>query len=147
VAESVTQWIATQYPGVTVSGCHHGYFRPEEEPEVIQNIAESGADILLVAMGVPQQDKWIDGHLHELGVKVAMGVGGLFDFYSGRILRAPLWVREIGMEWFYRFLQEPGRMWKRYFLGNGVFLFHVLRERITHRTAARPARQTKTTEA
>jgi N-acetylglucosaminyldiphosphoundecaprenol N-acetyl-beta-D-mannosaminyltransferase len=75
-----------------------------------------------------------------------MGVGGLFDFYSGRIPRAPLWVREIGMEWFYRFLQEPGRMWKRYLLGNGIFLFHVLRERITHRTAPRAVQQTGTTE-
>jgi N-acetylglucosaminyldiphosphoundecaprenol N-acetyl-beta-D-mannosaminyltransferase len=58
---------------------------------------------------------------------VDIGVGGLFDFYSGRIPRAPLWMREIGMEWFYRFMQEPGRLWKRYLVGNGVFLFRVIK--------------------
>jgi N-acetylglucosaminyldiphosphoundecaprenol N-acetyl-beta-D-mannosaminyltransferase len=62
-------------------------------------------------------------------VKVAMGVGGLFDFYSGHTSRAPQWMREIGLEWVYRFLQEPGRMWKRYFLGNALFLFRIFKER------------------
>jgi len=62
-------------------------------------------------------------------VKVAMGVGGLFDFYSGRIPRAPLWMREVGAEWLYRFYQEPRRMWRRYFVGNVVFLWRVVRAR------------------
>ena len=130
VPERVRDWINKNYPGVTVSGCHHGYFSPEEEPEVIARIAESGADLLLVAFGAPRQDTWIHDHLRETGVKVAMGVGGLFDFYSGRTARAPLWMREIGMEWLYRFTQEPGRLWKRYFVGNGVFLYRVMLEKI-----------------
>ena len=129
VTEAVRNWIEQTYPEVIVSGCHHGYFSPAEEPAVIRQIAESGASLLLVAFGAPRQDKWINQHLGETGVKVAMGVGGLFDFYSGNVSRAPQWMREMGLEWLYRFLQEPGRMWKRYFLGNGLFLFRVLKER------------------
>ncbi len=84
--------------------------------------------------GAPRQDLWINHHLNELGVKLAFGVGGLFDFYSGRIERAPQWLREMGFEWLYRFYQEPGRMWKRYFVGNAVFLSRVIRERISRST-------------
>ena len=134
VPEGVMEWIKEQYPDVRMCGCRHGYFSPEEEPEVIRQIADSGTDLLLVAFGAPRQDTWISDHLPETGVKVAMGVGGLFDFYSGRTDRAPLWMREMGMEWFYRFTQEPGRLWKRYFVGNGVFLFRVMLEKIKHKT-------------
>ena len=127
VAEAVNDWIAEHYPDVVISGWHHGYYTPEEEPDVIQRIVHSGASILLVAFGAPRQDTWLYDHLSELGIPVAMGVGGLFDFYSGRIPRAPLWMREMGIEWLYRFYQEPRRMWKRYFIGNGVFLARVVR--------------------
>ena len=92
---------------------------------------------LLVAMGVPHQELWIRRNLSKLGAKVAIGVGGLFDFYSGRIPRAPMWVREIGMEWFYRFSQEPSRLWKRYLIGNNVFLFHVLQSRLAEMSQSR----------
>jgi N-acetylglucosaminyldiphosphoundecaprenol N-acetyl-beta-D-mannosaminyltransferase len=129
VAEKVRDWIAESYPAVHVSGCRDGYFAEEQEPEVLRQIARSGASILLVAFGAPRQDKWIRRNLSQTGVKVAMGVGGLFDFYSGRIPRAPLWMREIGAEWLYRFYQEPRRMWKRYFVGNAVFLWRVMRSR------------------
>jgi len=99
---------------------------------ILSLLAVAGARsfiVLLVAFGAPRQDKWIHSHLGETGVKVAMGVGGLFDFYSGRIPRAPLWLREAGGEWLYRFYQEPRRMWRRYFVGNVVFLWHVVRSR------------------
>ena len=130
VAEEVREWIDANYPHVNVTGIRDGYFSEREEPDAIRQIADSGADLLLVAMGAPRQEMWIRQHLSETGVKVAMGVGGLFDFYSGRTPRAPVWMREIGMEWFYRFLQEPGRMWKRYFVGNFVFLFRVLKAKM-----------------
>lgn len=129
VAEAVSAWVAENYPRVSLSGTRNGYFTPAEEPEVIRQIAASGASLLLVAFGAPRQDKWIHQHLNATGVKVAIGVGGLFDFYSGNIPRAPQWLREMGLEWFYRFWQEPRRMWKRYFVGNAVFLYRVLRER------------------
>ncbi len=130
VPEGVRDWLEANHPSVIVRGVHHGYFSPEAEQGVIEEIARSGADLLLVAFGAPRQDKWIRENLEKTGVRAAMGVGGLFDFYSGRTSRAPLWMREIGMEWLYRFIQEPGRLWKRYFVGNTVFLYRVMLERI-----------------
>lgn len=130
VADLVRDWIAEHYPRVTVCGDRHGYFNSEEESKVIDEIARSRADILLVAFGAPRQDVWISEHLEKTGAKVAMGVGGLFDFYSGQMPRAPQWMREIGLEWVFRFYQEPRRMWKRYFVGNAVFLFRVIKEKV-----------------
>ena len=129
VPEAVQEHIARHHPGVQVCGVQHGYFTEDQEPAVVDAIREARADVLLVAFGAPRQDLWIARHLDRLGVKVAMGVGGLLDFYSGRISRAPEWMREIGLEWLYRFLMEPRRMWKRYFVGNAVFLGRVLREK------------------
>ncbi len=141
VAKDVAQWIRDTYPGVTVSGYRQGYFAPDKQAQVIQQIAESGASLLLVAMGAPRQDNWIHQHLDRTNVGVAMGVGGLFDFYSKRIPRAPQWLREMGLEWFYRFIQEPRRMWQRYFVGNVNFLGRVIcqRRRIMHPDRIKPA--------
>lgn len=135
VAEDAGAWIAERYPRLVISGSHHGYFAEEEQPQIAERIRLSGAGILLAALGAPRQDKWIAAHKKQLGAKVSIGVGGLLDFYSGRIPRAPAWVRELGMEWFYRFWQEPRRMWRRYFLGNAVFLYRVARERLRARNS------------
>jgi N-acetylglucosaminyldiphosphoundecaprenol N-acetyl-beta-D-mannosaminyltransferase len=129
VVDRVRNWIETHYPNVRVCGTHHGYYTSEEESHVIDDIAHSGAALLLVAFGAPRQDLWIGQHLSELGVKAAVGVGGLFDYYSGRISRAPLWMREMGLEWVYRFYKEPRRMWKRYGIGNVLFLLRVMKEK------------------
>lgn len=129
VTDDLVKNLERDTPGVAVAGHRNGYFTPEEEPAVIEAIAAARADLLLVAFGAPRQDTWIAKHLARLNVKVAMGVGGLFDFYSGRTRRAPPWMREVGLEWLYRFWQEPGRMWKRYFVGNAVFLYRVFREK------------------
>jgi N-acetylglucosaminyldiphosphoundecaprenol N-acetyl-beta-D-mannosaminyltransferase len=130
VAAAVAGWMGRYAPGLAVCGFHHGYFQPQEENAVIAEIAASQADVLLVAFGSPRQDQWISGHLACLNVRVAMGVGGLFDFYSGLMPRAPQWVRELGLEWAYRFLQEPRRMWRRYLIGNFLFLYRVGRQRL-----------------
>jgi N-acetylglucosaminyldiphosphoundecaprenol N-acetyl-beta-D-mannosaminyltransferase len=132
--ERVRDWVVRCYPEMAIAGCHHGYFPPEDEAGVVGRIADSGAALLLVAFGAPRQELWIARHLDKLGVKVAMGVGGLFDFYSGRIPRAPLWIRNLGMEWLFRLRQEPGRLWKRYLLGNPRFLARVARDRIRRRS-------------
>ncbi len=129
VAAAAAAKLQESYPGLQVCGYHHGYFAVEQEQQIIKNIQSSGAGILLVAFGAPRQEIWIARHLNQLGVGVALGVGGLLDFYSGRIPRAPAWMRELGLEWVYRLQQEPKRMWKRYLVGNLVFLFRVLRER------------------
>jgi N-acetylglucosaminyldiphosphoundecaprenol N-acetyl-beta-D-mannosaminyltransferase len=129
VAEAVAQWVGQRFHGTTIAGHHDGYFDPGQEREVIASIRRSGATVLLVAMGVPDQELWIHRNVEGTGVRVAIGVGGLFDFYSGRIPRAPAWMREIGLEWIYRLMQEPGRMWKRYLIGNWTFLArHILYE-------------------
>lgn len=130
VAREAAAWIAGRHPGLRLLGAEHGYFTPEEEEGVVDRIRSSGADVLLVALGAPRQELWIHRHQARLGVKVAMGVGGLLDFYSGRIPRAPLWVREIGMEWLFRLYQEPRRLWRRYVIGNGLFLGRVFQEKV-----------------
>ena len=125
VADAVAANMVAQHPGLRVAGTQHGYFSPEEEPAVIEAINRSGANVLLVAFGAPRQELWLAAHLAELRPGVCMGVGGLFDFYSGRIPRAPAWVREIGFEWVWRLWQEPRRMWRRYVVGNPLFLYRV----------------------
>lgn len=127
LAAKVQQNMENRYPGLKIVGTHHGYFKrhSEEERNVIKAINDSQADILLVAFGVPAQEKWIDAHRHQLSPKVLIGVGGLFDFYSGHIPRAPLWLRRAGLEWVYRLSQEPRRLFKRYILGNPLFVYRV----------------------
>lgn len=130
VAVAAAQWALERYPGLCIAGCASGYFTPAELPARLAAIRASGAEVLLVALGAPRQEKWLDAHFEASGAVIGMGVGGLFDFYSGRIARAPHWLREIGGEWLFRLYQEPGRMWRRYLLGNGVFLVRVLLEKL-----------------
>ncbi len=119
----------------TVAGTHDGYFDHERESgPVIDAINSSGADIVLVAFGAPLQERWISTNKSSLNAGVVLGVGGLFDFYSGNTRRAPRWLREIGLEWVYRILQEPGRMWQRYVIGNPLFLARVLLWKIRNHT-------------
>jgi N-acetylglucosaminyldiphosphoundecaprenol N-acetyl-beta-D-mannosaminyltransferase len=139
IAEAFAGWIKANYPGVCVKGYRDGYFDPSQEATVLREIRASGAAILLVAFGSPRQDLWIGDHLPELGVRLAMGVGGLFDFYSGRIPRAPQWMRELSLEWIYRLYQEPRRMWRRYLVGNAVFLLRVIVSAIVHRSETAPS--------
>ncbi|WP_297573667.1 WecB/TagA/CpsF family glycosyltransferase [uncultured Deefgea sp.] len=129
VAGRMAEQLLWEYPGLHIAGSQHGYFAEEDTPNIIQKIRDAHPDVLLVAMGVPKQDMWIAEHLAQLQTPVAMGVGGLFDFYSGRILRAPVWLREIGMEWSWRLIQEPRRMWQRYLVGNFTFLARVVWQR------------------
>jgi len=138
VAEAAGEAMKTRFPGLQVAGTCHGYFSDDDEADVIAGINASGADVVLVAMGAPRQELWLASHAEELLPPLRMGVGGLFDFYSGRIQRAPRWVREIGMEWAYRICQEPGRMWRRYVLGNPLFLYRVWREALRDRADQMP---------
>jgi exopolysaccharide biosynthesis WecB/TagA/CpsF family protein len=128
VADAVAQNMTQQYPALKIAGTQDGYFGATETEQVITKINISCADILLVALGAPRQEMWIETNHARLFPSVAIGVGGLFDFYSGRISRAPLWLREAGFEWTWRFLQEPSRMWRRYFIGNPLFLFRCWRD-------------------
>jgi N-acetylglucosaminyldiphosphoundecaprenol N-acetyl-beta-D-mannosaminyltransferase len=122
IADGVRQWLSTHAPSLDVRGASHGYRTEDEWQEVVSEVREARPDLLMVAMGAPFQDVWIRRHLEKLGVPVVMSVGGLFDFYSGRIPRAPRAIRAAGLEWAFRLAQEPARLWRRYLLGNAVFV-------------------------
>jgi len=111
-----------EYPGLRISGTYHGYFDKKDSHEIIKKINAAKTDILLVAFGSPTQERWLQEHKSMLNVNIAIAVGGLFDFYSGRIARAPVWIRELGMEWVWRLMQEPHKKFHRYVIGNPVFL-------------------------
>ena len=139
IPERVREWVQTNYPGVNVVGVRNGYFSDKELPEICASIHDAQPDVLLVAFGAPRQEAWIEEHFSKLNTHVAIGVGGLFDFYSGNTPRAPIWMREVGIEWMYRLIQEPRRMFKRYLIGNLVFVLRVLR----YGKAARASRSDK----
>jgi len=127
VAEATARVAQSDFPGLNVAGFHHGYFAPREEDTVIEAINRSGARVVFVAFGVPEQDVWISRVKARLNAPVIIGVGGLFDFVSGRIPRAPLWMRRTGTEWLYRLKCEPARMWRRYLIGNCTFVANAAR--------------------
>lgn len=113
VAHEAGQKLISDYPGLKIVGSHHGYFaNKEEEAESIKEIRKKRPDVLLVGMGVPIQEKWIARNLYRLNVPVSMGVGGSFDVLSGRIPRAPLWMQRHGMEWIYRLIKQPKRVFR-----------------------------------
>lgn len=125
VAEAAALNTVTDCPNLEVAGTHHGYFSPREEDDVIAKINASGARVVFVAFGVPSQDTWIARVRHRLHAPVVLGVGGLLDFVSGRIPRAPKWMRKSGTEWLYRLKCEPRRMWQRYLVGNVTFTLNA----------------------
>ncbi len=110
VAEKAAQNLQQRYPELQVVGTHHGYFSPEEEPQVIAQIKAAQPDILFVAFGIPKQEKWIARHARELNVHICIGVGGSFDVYAGVVKRAPAWVQRLCLEWLYRTLKDPKRI-------------------------------------
>jgi len=110
VAREAARRQALRFPGLRVVGNHHGFFGPAEEDEVVREIRASGADILLVAMGAPRQEVFLARHRFELGVGVALGLGGSFDVWAGLVKRAPQWIREAKLEWLYRLASNPRRI-------------------------------------
>ena len=110
VAEEAAEKMRQTYPGIQIVGTRDGYFQKEDEPSIIEAINASGANILLVALGAPKQEMWIEEHRHQLPhIKVAIGVGGSLDGMAGRVKRAPIVFQKLGLEWFYRLLKQPTR--------------------------------------
>jgi len=108
-----------------------GFFDREKSDEIMEQVRDAKVDILLVAMGSPAQEKWIDRHVGPGHARLVLSVGALFDFVAGDVRRAPLGIRRLRLEWLYRLLQEPTRLWRRYILGNPVFLYHVMRYKLS----------------
>lgn len=127
VAERAAAVARERFPGLRIAGTQDGFFHPHHEDTIIREINNSGARVVFVAFGVPDQDIWSARVQARLNAPVILGVGGLFDFVSGRIKRAPDWMRQSGLEWIYRLKCEPQRMWRRYLIGNLHFLCHAAR--------------------
>lgn len=125
IADKAMKNMQKRVPGLVSAGCHHGFFDQSDCAELIKQINNSGADVLLVGLGQPIQEQWLSAHRDQIDIPVAMAVGGLFDFYAEKVSRAPLWLRELGMEWVWRLKEEPSRMWKRYIIGNPLFLMRL----------------------
>ncbi|MDA8018974.1 MAG: WecB/TagA/CpsF family glycosyltransferase [Thermoanaerobaculia bacterium] len=126
IAAAAAKAMRRANPSLQIAGTHHGYFRGEQSEDVCRQVSASGADLVLVAMGAPRQEIWLQRHHRSLGAPVVLGVGGLFDFYSGRIPRAPQAWRDLGLEWLFRLWREPSRLWKRYLIGNPLFLYRTV---------------------
>ncbi len=133
IVDKCVENLKRQYPQLQVAGFHHGHYSPEEEPSVIKNIRDSKPDILFVAMSTPQKERFIDGHKEELGVPVMIGVGGSFDIAAGVTRLAPRWIRYSGLEWLYRLVQEPRRLWRRYLETHPAFIKLLVRAFVRER--------------
>lgn len=128
IAEKARKCLELQIADLNVVGCFHGYFNKQRSEEIIKNINAVGTDILLVCIGCPDQELWISKNLDYLNIKMALGLGAFLDFYSGKVKRAPMWIRRMRMEWVYRFMQEPTRLCQRYMMGNPQFIIRVLKQ-------------------
>lgn len=129
--KKVVDIYSKEYSPNIIAGCRNGYFKKEEEVIIAQEISDSGANILFVGISSPTKEYFLFENKTKLEkVNFVMGVGGSFDVIAGKVKRAPLWMQKAGLEWFYRFCQEPRRMWKRYLVGNIKFIFLVIRERL-----------------
>ena len=128
VLEQAAAKAREEYPGINIVGCHHGYFQEEEEEAILEEICRLQPALLLVAMGVPKQEKWIARYRKRLPPCVVIGVGGSFDVLAGKTRRAPLWMQRAGLEWFYRLLKEPSRLGRTAVLP--LFLLSVLRQAV-----------------
>jgi len=128
VVTEVASLYERKYPGLTVAGYRNGYWKPEEEAAVVEQVKAAEADLLFVAISSPKKEQFLGRYQEEMKIPFAMGVGGTFDVAVGKVKRAPLWMQKSGLEWFFRFLQEPRRMFKRYFIDDVAFLWLLAKE-------------------
>jgi N-acetylglucosaminyldiphosphoundecaprenol N-acetyl-beta-D-mannosaminyltransferase len=136
VAVESSQLLAQKY-GLIVAGVDTsriGITPNADEPALVQRIVDARPDLLLVALGCPKQELFIDRNRDQLQATVSAGIGASLDFITGRVSRAPSWMSRVGLEWVYRLLQEPGRLWKRYLVQDTQFVFVLLRSLTRRRT-------------
>ena len=130
VVKRIVDHYSEKYSNKIIAGYRNGYFENYEEKTLVDQIIKSKANLLFVAMSSPKKEIFLNKYKIELkSVNLIMGVGGSFDVISGEVNRAPLFMQKIGLEWFYRFAQEPRRMWRRYLIGNIKFMIIICKER------------------
>lgn len=122
VLQKMIKTIQKDYPGIAIAGYRDGYFDKDEEQDVAKNIKDSHADILFVGISSPKKEFFLKNWLNFIDVPICHGVGGSFDILAGVTNRAPIWMQKCGLEWLYRLIQEPRRMWKRYLITNMIFI-------------------------
>lgn len=126
--ERMQEHIRNVYPGIVICGVHPDRFReatPEEDAADIKKINDSGANLVLVGRGCPRQEKWVSSHVGKVNAPM-MAVGAAFDFLAGNINHAPAWMQSSGLEWFYRLVQDPKKLWKRYLTTNSYFIYLII---------------------
>lgn len=128
IVEKTAAAMQASHPELMIAGYHHGYFGDDEQA-VVEQIRQSGAKLLFVAITSPKKENFINRWQEQLGVLFVMGVGGTFDVVAGHVSRAPLWMQRAGLEWLYRVWQEPKRMWKRYLVTNLGYARILIREK------------------
>lgn len=133
VVTETAKRVQNKHPDLRIAGYHHGYFWDDEQA-VVNKIKNSGARLLFVAITSPKKENFINKWKDQLGVEFVMGVGGTFDVVAGKVSRAPLWIQKYGMEWLYRVIQEPRRMWKRYLVTNTKFALMLLKNKLTKKS-------------
>ena len=127
VAKLAAEKLTLKYPGCNIVGYRDGYFKPDQDLEIAEEVAETKPDVLLVAMGIPRQEKFIAKTAHIIQSKVSMGIGGSFDVHSGNVKRAPLWVQKLHLEWLWRLMLNPKKIAKVKLLP--IFVQRVLAEK------------------
>jgi N-acetylglucosaminyldiphosphoundecaprenol N-acetyl-beta-D-mannosaminyltransferase len=137
VVEKVVSVFKQEYPSLKVAGYRNGYFSKDEEPAIAKMIRDSKADLLFVAFSSPMKERFLEQWIPEMKIPFNMGVGGSFDVVAGKTTRAPKWMQTTGLEWFYRVVQEPRRMWKRYAITNPQFIAMILKEYIRRKKLVR----------
>lgn len=128
IVVDVKQLYEKKYPGLIVADYRNGYWKPEEETAVVEQIKTAQVDLLFVAISSPKKERFLGCYQADMRVPFAMGVGGTFDVATGKVKRAPKWMQKVGLEWFFRFLQEPHRMFTRYFIEDMAFFGLLLKE-------------------
>ena len=144
VADRAREAVLARYPKANICGTYcppfESFATEEEQARIRETVSEAAPDILMVAFGAPKQEKWIAANRDVLQVPVSIGVGGSFEMAAGRVRRAPLWMRRTGMEWMFRFFQEPRRLYQRYFVNDLPFLAKLVTRTIVARLARKPYR-------
>lgn len=133
VPEQLAETLATHFPGLQIASSFSPPYRPltpPEEEKIVAHINNSHPDVLWVGLSTPKQEQWMHAFCDRLNVPVLVGVGAAFDIHTRRVSQAPFWMRENGLEWLFRFSQEPRRLWRRTFINGSQFAFYVLLERL-----------------
>jgi N-acetylglucosaminyldiphosphoundecaprenol N-acetyl-beta-D-mannosaminyltransferase len=128
VLQAVDMRLAKEHPGLVIAGMQDGYFKPEDEADIVAAINASNADCLFVAMPTPRKERFLKQYRDVLTPSFVMGVGGSFDVYGGKVSRAPVLVQKLGLEWLFRIMQEPRRLWRRYYETNTAYAGLLWRE-------------------